>query len=104
MSSVSSVIRQQVKLDYDHTCQLCFQKYKSIQLEVHHIRPRSLKGGNEPENLLPLCGGNHTRNCHLLVHRHQIEFNKKKQRILYIEKAPEPKVINININVTIRVV
>jgi predicted restriction endonuclease len=104
MSSVSAVIRQQVKIDYQNKCQLCFEKYKNIQLEIHHIRPRSLKGTNELDNLLPLCGGNHTNNCHLLVHRHQIEFNKKGQRILYTEKAPEQNTINININVTIRVV
>ena len=104
MSSVSAAIRQQVKIDYQYTCQLCFQKYKSIQLQCHHIRPRSLNGTNDPANLLPLCGGNFTKDCHLLVHRHQIEFNKKGQRILHTQKAPEQKVINININVTIRVV
>ena len=104
MSSVSSVIRQQIKLDYNHECQLCFKKYKSIQLQVHHILPRNIGGGNEPENLLPLCAGNFSQDCHMKVHRYQIEFNKKKQRILYTEKAPEQKVINININVTIRVV
>jgi 5-methylcytosine-specific restriction endonuclease McrA len=101
MSSVPSAVRQQVKLDYDHTCQLCFQKYKSIQLQCHHIRPRSLNGGNEPSNLIPLCGGNHTKDCHLLVHRHQITHNKKGQRILYTEKAPEQKVININITIKV---
>jgi len=102
MSSVSSAVRQQLKLDYNYTCQLCFKQYKSIQLQCHHIRPRSLLGGNEPSNLIPLCGGNGTQDCHMKVHRHQITHNKKGHRILYTEKAPEPTTININI--TIRVV
>ncbi len=33
-------------------------------LEVHHRRPRSQGGGNEPANLQVLCSG-----CHQLVHR-----------------------------------
>jgi len=83
MSSVSAAVREQVKLDYGYTCQLCFQKYKSKQLQCHHIRPRFLNGGDEPSNLIPLCGDNRTKGCHLLVHRHQITHNEKGQRILY---------------------
>ena len=35
----------------------------SRYLEIHHIRPRSQGGGNEPENLVTLCSA-----CHQLVH------------------------------------
>jgi len=33
-------------------------------LELHHIKPRSFGGSNEPENLLPLCS-----KCHKKVHK-----------------------------------
>ena len=45
-------------------------------LEVHHVRPRSSGGGNEPENLVTLCAG-----CHQLLHemgsRTEVSFQRK---------------------------
>lgn len=56
--------------------------------EVHHIRPRFLKGHNHPRNLISLC-----RNCHDEVHRRidegirqaledSLDFSPKKENSL----------------------
>ncbi|MEN8006799.1 MAG: HNH endonuclease signature motif containing protein [Candidatus Krumholzibacteriota bacterium] len=38
-------------------------------LEVHHVRPRSVGGGNDPENLVTLCSG-----CHRLHHEGRLRI------------------------------
>ena len=40
-------------------------------LNVHHIKPVSEGGGDEPENLITLC-----KNCHKEIHR---EMNLKEE-------------------------
>ena len=35
-----------------------------VRLEMDHIVPRSLGGGDEAENLQPLCAGPNSRRCH----------------------------------------
>lgn len=41
-------------------------------LNVHHIKPVSEGGGDEPENLITLC-----KDCHKEVH-HEMRLNLKK--------------------------
>ena len=36
-------------------------------VDIHHIKPRSLQGGNEIENLAALC-----RECHRLAHDNKL--------------------------------
>lgn len=45
----------------DPVCRICGQK---VSKEVHHIRPRHLKGHDHPRNLIGLC-----LDCHDNVHR-----------------------------------
>jgi len=45
----------------DRTCRICGQRESR---EVHHIRPRHLKGHNHPRNLIGIC-----LECHDEVHR-----------------------------------
>lgn len=45
----------------DEICMICGQK---PSVEVHHIRPRHLKGHDHPRNLIGLCA-----DCHDEVHR-----------------------------------
>ena len=52
---------QKAVLIRDKTCMLCHQRPSA---EVHHIRPRHLKGKNHPRNLIGLC-----LECHDEVHR-----------------------------------
>jgi len=48
------------------TCAVCGGKTK---LEAHHIQPFNLSPEREldPSNVLPLCEGRKTINCHLIV-------------------------------------
>lgn len=46
-------------------CVLCGETDKDLLVD-HHIIPKEMMGGNEPENLLTLC-----RNCHTKVHAWQ---------------------------------
>lgn len=85
MASVKSSIRYAVKEDHRFICQFCFKKFPAEKLQIHHILPRSLGGNNHYTNLLPLCGGNDTNNCHLFIHRYNITHNRKKQRVLFTE-------------------
>lgn len=67
------------------TCQDCgefhaFQNEHSVcipiddgQLEVHHIKPVSEGGGDEPSNLITLC-----KNCHQERHR---KLNEEKRNV-----------------------
>lgn len=43
-------------------CCLC-TRFKPLELQIHHIQPESEGGGDEPDNLAPLC-----RQCHATVH------------------------------------
>ena len=61
-SSIPPKTRNQVLARDRHRCQSpgCGNRHF---LEVHHIKPRSGGGGNEPPNLLTLCSA-----CHRLAH------------------------------------
>lgn len=52
---------QKAVLIRDEMCMICHQKPSE---EVHHIRPRHLKGKDHPRNLIGLC-----KTCHDEVHR-----------------------------------
>lgn len=52
---------QRAVLIRDEKCMICGQK---PSVEVHHIRPRHLKGHDHPRNLIELC-----LECHDEVHR-----------------------------------
>ena len=60
-SSELWVALQRAILIRDETCMICGRNPSE---EVHHIRPRHLKGKNHPRNLIGLC-----RICHDDVHR-----------------------------------
>lgn len=80
-----SVVRAEVKEFYKYICQFCYNEFHPKQLQVHHILRRSDGGSNNHNNLLPLCGGINTNNCHCKVHKYNIQFNNKGKRILYIQ-------------------
>ena len=55
----------------DHyTCQYCGKTIKDAKLEVHHIVFKSNGGSDEPENLITLCHG-----CHTKLHAGKINPN-----------------------------
>lgn len=54
-----SMLRLYVLARDRHHCQRCETR---VNLEIHHIIPRGLGGGDHPENLIALC-----RRCHDLV-------------------------------------
>lgn len=58
-------VRDAVRTVYEDKCAICGAPAR----EVHHIRPRFLKGRNHPRNLILLCN-----ECHDEVHR-QIDNN-----------------------------
>ena len=53
-------LREAIRCLYDDKCAICGQPAR----EVHHIRPKHLKGKNHPRNLVLLCN-----DCHDEVHR-----------------------------------
>lgn len=53
-------VRDAIRCIYDNKCAICGKPAR----EVHHIRPRFLKGRNHPRNLILLCD-----ECHDDVHR-----------------------------------
>lgn len=79
-----SLVRAEVKENYNHRCQLCYEQLPSQKLQIHHIRRRHDGGCNSHFNLLPLCGGSGTNDCHIKVHKHNITHNSKNQRIMYL--------------------
>ncbi len=51
-------------------CQFCGQ---IVNLQVHHLRPRSQQGDDKEENLITLC-----RACHERVHRERTLLASKR--------------------------
>jgi predicted restriction endonuclease len=74
-----SLVRAEVKENYNYRCQLCYEQLPSQKLQIHHIRRRHDGGCNSHFNLLPLCGL-----CHMAVHSNNITHNSKNQRIMYL--------------------
>lgn len=59
-SSVWDALRESIRVLYHDKCVICSRPAR----EVHHIRPKHLKGKNHPRNLILLCN-----ECHDEVHR-----------------------------------
>lgn len=78
-----SIVKAEVKAMYNHQCQLCYEQFPNRKLQIHHILPKKFGGKNTHFNLLPLCGGSGTNDCHLLVHTNGITHNSKNQRVMY---------------------
>lgn len=53
-------VREAVRVIYEDKCAICGKPAR----EVHHIRPKHLKGKNHPRNLILLCN-----DCHDEAHR-----------------------------------
>lgn len=53
-------VRDAIRVIYEDKCAICGKPAR----EVHHIRPKHLKGKNHPRNLILLCN-----DCHDEVHR-----------------------------------
>lgn len=51
----------------------CWASLDGSGLEVHHRLRRSQLGADEPENLVTLCAGPYTPDCHGWVHRNVAE-------------------------------
>jgi 5-methylcytosine-specific restriction endonuclease McrA len=87
MSNYYALIRAEVKAEYRNTCQLCFEKFESLELQIHHILRRSDGGRNNKSNLIPLCGG-----CHIHTHLNHITHNKKGHRVMYLRPFAQLRV------------
>lgn len=59
-SSVWDALRESIRVLYHDRCAICGRPAR----EVHHIRPKHLKGKDHPRNLILLCD-----ECHDEVHR-----------------------------------
>jgi len=85
-------IKLYVRKRDNYTCQKCNKhiedlKKKNIQLQVHHIKPRSQGGTNVPNNLVTLC-----EHCHKQVH----EYLKKNKTVTFkIKEYKEDTKLNI---------
>jgi hypothetical protein len=68
--TVPPAVRRAVLLRDRHRCQVPDCRHATF-VDVHHLRARAARGGNDLENLLTLCGAHH-RACHrgdLLIER-----------------------------------
>lgn len=52
------------------TCRCCGVAYRRTRLHMHHLVPRSRSGDDVPDNLVPLCAGPGTKDCHGLFESH----------------------------------
>ncbi len=78
-ASIPPARRREVFARDGHRCRV--QGCRSTRfLEIHHIRPRAMGGGNEAENLVTLCS-----RCHQLLHERGIEG---LEDVVGIERAP----------------
>lgn len=85
-TSIAPSIRQFVLARARHQCERpgC---HHSKFLEVHHKIQRSQGGGNDPENLIVVCGG-----CHRLIHdsrQRESVWWVKSPAVIYRFKQPE---------------
>ena len=79
MTNYYALIRQEIKEEFNYNCQLCFEEFLSLELQIHHILRRSDGGRNNKSNLICLCGP-----CHMHTHNYNITHNKKGHRIMYL--------------------
>jgi 5-methylcytosine-specific restriction endonuclease McrA len=59
-------------------CQYCGLSKTSVQYQVHHIDHRSQSGGDVPENLISLCNGPGSNDCHDRAHHKKLPAIDKK--------------------------
>lgn len=75
-----------------YICQHCKGKSKNDRLEVHHIIFRSDDGGDEPENLITLCGS-----CHIKLHNGAIKLKVKGKKKGGLNHATQMNSIRIQL-------
>ncbi len=71
-------IIQLIRARDNYTCQICgakTTKNKKVELEVHHIRPKSMGGTDDETNLVTLC-----KSCHDKVHKGKLVINDQNIR------------------------
>ncbi len=70
--------KQYIRARDNYTCQICgakTTKNKKVELEVHHIRPKSMGGTDDETNLVTLC-----KSCHDKVHKGKLVINDQNIR------------------------
>lgn len=78
-------VRDAVRVIYEDKCAICGKPAR----EVHHIRPKHLKGKNHPRNLILLCN-----DCHDEVHR---KIDQGIQNVLNESLSISPKVKSVSL-------
>lgn len=69
--------KNQLAKRYGAYCFLCDKKFKSSELQVHHIIPKYAKGTDDIKNLCLLCP-----NCHCnKVHKYKYGTKEYKETI-----------------------
>ena len=78
-------VRDAVRVIYEDKCAICGKPAR----EVHHIRPKHLKGKNHPRNLILLCN-----DCHDEVHR---KIDQGIQNVLNESLSVSPMVESVSL-------
>lgn len=77
--SDSLIKKKEWKLKRLGCCEICEYDFKPI-LQLHHVKPISKGGNDEPENLMLLCP-----NCHKMIHTIASESFDEKYSDDYID-------------------
>jgi len=79
-----------IKYRDNYTCTRCG---KNEDLEVHHIRPRSKGGSDNPRNMVTLCSA-----CHAIIHTDRDQFQKWSRKFQsYIQKVEKKTIKDDNV-------
>lgn len=78
-------VRDAIRVIYEDKCAICGKPAR----EVHHIRPKHLKGKNHPRNLILLCN-----DCHDEVHR---KIDQGIQNVLNESLSVSPMVESVSL-------
>jgi hypothetical protein len=68
-------IEKLIYQEANSSCAFCGERDVAT-LEIHHINPRADGGGNEPENLLLVCGNCHSRITGGVISVHEVYSTK----------------------------
>ena len=82
---LSHQLRKNVRERQHYRCALCGQQHPpggSGCISVHHVLPRARGGRDNPDNLVGLCRGEGTNECHDLIDHLTFEHGTRYDQLM----------------------